>query len=453
MRSMRRRQLLKGSAKTLALTSLAPTVSMATLLSSIATTAQAKTSDRPLRVMLPSLPHFEIIKQTLRNLSVVTKVPIEIDLFPYLDMRSIQLAELQKKQGKYDLIVMLAAWKTEFAALKLLTNLSQEQKSGRLKIDDVNDFVPAYLTVAGKVGGDKGYLDGPNAQLFALPLGTDTSILAYRSDIFQKHNWKPPVSYDDLLALLPQIRKHEPGIIPLCSRGARGHQITHAWLLHFNAFGGEVFDKHWYPSVNNAAGLKAIEVLKAIHLSTQGGILDNLFADMGNAFISGNAAMYLDSSTVFGIINDPVKSMVQDKVAYSLHPKGTVYSAETGGFSVAVPKNTQAPARALQLLASLTAKGPEKAMARKGGIPVRMSTLHDTELQNIFPEYAVLARQLQYANPNWRPIIPEWAVINEQILGNLIHDAVAGILAPGLALEQAEEKMKSVMKHSGRYKT
>ncbi|MDO8767831.1 MAG: sugar ABC transporter substrate-binding protein, partial [Burkholderiaceae bacterium] len=173
----------------------------------------------------------------------------------------------------------------------------------------------------------------------------------------------------------------------------------------------------------------------------------------GNAFISGNAAMYLDSSTVFGIINDPVKSMVQDKVAYNLHPKGTIYSAETGGFSIAVPKNTRAPARSLQLLASLTAKPSEKAMARKGGIPVRMSTLHDAELQNIFPEYAVLAKQLEYANPNWRPIIPEWASINEQILGTLIHDAVAGLIAPTVALEQAEEKIKAVMKSSGRYKT
>lgn len=446
MKSIRRRQLLNISTKTLLLAPIAP------WLSSFAASARAKNSDHVLRVMIPSLPHFELVKQNLKQFAITNNIAIEIDALPYLDMRTIQLAELQKKQGKYDLIILLAAWKTEFVALKLLSNLSQEQKSGRLKIDDINDFVPAYLTMAGKVGGDKGYLNGPNAQLFALPLGTDTSILAYRSDLFQKHHWKPPVNYDELLVLLPLIRKHEPNIIPLCSRGARGHQITHAWLLHFNAFGGEVFDKNWRPSINNAAGLKAIEVLKAINSTTRGGILGNLFADMGNAFISGNAAMYLDSSTVFGIINDPVKSMVQDKVAYSLHPKGTIYSSETGGFAVAVPKNTQAPARALQLLASLTSKTQEKAMARKGGIPVRMSTLHDPELQEIFPEYLILAKQLEHANPNWRPIIPEWADINEHILGSLIHDAVAGIIPPAIALEQAEEKMKIVMTNSGRYR-
>jgi multiple sugar transport system substrate-binding protein len=444
---MRRRQLLKASASTMLSAPIAP------LLLSISSLAQAKKNDSALRIMVPALPYFDLVKQHLKKFSRDNNIAIEIDVFPYLEMRDIQLIELHKRQGKYDLIILLAAWKTEYVALNLLTNLSKEQKSGRLKVDDINDFIPTYLTVAGKVGGDRGYLDGANAQLFALPLGTDTSILAYRSDIFKKYNWKPPVSYDDLLALLPLIRKHEPDLIPLCSRGARGHQITHAWLLHFNAFGGEVFDKNWGPSVNNSAGLKAIEVLKAINASTPGGILNNLYADMSNAFITGNAAMYLDSSTIFSVINDPVKSMVQDKVAFSLHPKGTAYSSETGGFAIAVPKNTQFPMQSLQLLANVTAKTQDRAMARKGGIPVRTSTLHDAELQEIFPEYALLAKQLDYANPNWRPIIPEWAVINEQILGNLIYEAVAGIIAPALALEQAEEKMKAVIKNAGHYRT
>ena len=448
MKSLHRRQLLKASAGSLFITPL-----LTSALASLSSVAIAATNQQTLRIMLPALPYFELLKQSIKKFASDNSIVVEIDVFPYLEMREIQLSELHKKQGKYDLIIMLAAWKTEYATLNLLTNLSKEQKSGRLKIDDINDFIPAYLTVAGKVGGEKGYLDGPGAQLFALPLGADTSILAYRSDIFKKHNWKPPVNYDELLALLPLIRKQEPTLIPLCSRGARGHQITHAWLLHFNAFGGEVFDKAWRPSIHNTAGIKAIETLKAINATTPGGILNNLFADAGNAFITGSAAMYLDSSTIFNIINDPVKSLVQDKVDFALHPKGTIHSSETGGFAIAVPKNTQRPAQALQMLATFTNKIQEKNIARKGGIPVRTSTLNDPQLQEIFPEYAVLAKQIEYANPNWRPIIAEWAIINEQILGTVIHDAVAGVITPAAALEQAEEKIKALMKSTGRYKT
>lgn len=446
MRLIHRRKLIKAYASSILLAPIVPLVAI------FCSSAQAETNDKPIRIMVPALPYFDLVILHLKKFSKDNNIAIEIDVLPYLDMRNVQLAELQKKQGKYNLIIMLAAWKTEYASLNLLTNLSKELKSGRLKLDDINDFIPAYLTVAGKVGGERGYLDGPNAQLFALPLGADTSILGYRSDIFKKYNWKPPVNYDELLALLPLIRKHEPTLIPLCSRGARGHQITHAWLLHFNAFGGQVFDKNWRPNVNNAAGVKAIEVLKEIHNNTANGILNNLFADMGNAFITGNAAMYLDSSTVFSVINDPVKSLVQDKVAFSLHPKGTVHSSETGGFAIAIPKNTTSIDKSLQLLASITGKTQERAMARKGGIPCRTSTLHDKELLEIFPEYAILAKQIEYANPNWRPIIPEWANINEHILGTLIHDAVGGFIMPAAALAQAEEKMTILMKNSGRYR-
>lgn len=446
MSSKTRRQLLKLSAKTMAASSLLP------LLSAISAAASAKASNQALRVMLPSIPYFEQVKQALKQFSKSSGIPLEIEVFPYLEMREIQLNELQKKKGRYDLVIILTAWKTEYVAKNLLRNLDADQKSGRLKLDEPGDFVPAYLTVAGKVGGEKGYLDGPQAQLFALPLGSETSILAYRSDIFQKYNWKAPLNYDELLTLISLLQQREPALIPLASRGARGHQITHAWLLHFNAFGGEIFDKNWQPTVNSAAGIKAIEILKAIHASTPGGILKNNFADVGNAFISGDAAMYLDSTTVFGIINDPVKSQVNGKVAYALHPKGSVHSSETGGFAVAVPKNAPSPEYALQLLAALTARSQDRAMARKGGIPVRTSTLHDAELQSIFPEYAILATQLKYANPNWRPIIAEWAYINEQILGTLLHDAVAGLLTPVAALEQAQEKIRTLMRQAGRYK-
>ncbi|MES2073296.1 MAG: extracellular solute-binding protein [Pseudomonadota bacterium] len=442
--SLRRRQLLTSSLATLALPSA--------MLAAPAARANGAGGGQALRVMFPELPYFDLLKTLLKKYSEHTGVKIEIDVLPYLDMRQAQLKELQQPKGRYDLITMLAAWKTEYVSKNLLADLDQEQLAGRLELEDVNDLVPAYLTVAGKVGGAKGYLDGPSARLYALPVGSETSILAYRTDIFQQHGLKPPSSYDELLPLLGTLRQKEPGMQALCSRGQRGHQIVHAWLLHFNSFGGEVFDARWHPKVHGAAGIRAIEVLRAIHAASDGGILKNSYSDMCNAFISGDAAMYLDSTNIFALVNDRVKSLVQDKVAYALHPKGTVHSSETGGFAFAMPKNAPSPARAMQLLGWLSARQQDKSIARKGGTPIRLSTMRDVELQVIYPEYAILGKQLEYANPNWRPIIPEWSIINEQILGTLIHDAVAGLLSPAAALEQAQEKIAELMRKSGYYR-
>lgn len=414
--------------------------------------ASAQDRRNSLRLMLPELPSFDPLKVFLKKYSETNGIRLDIDIFPYLEMRELQLKELASSKGKYDLVTILAAWKTEYVAKKLLTDLDREQHAGRLHLDDAKDVIPAYLTLAGKVGGPKGYLDGPGARLYALPVNPETSIFAYRSDVFQKHGLQPPVSYDDLLRLIALLKEREPKLQPLCSRGARGHQIVHAWLLHFNAYGGEVFDSRWHPQVHSEAGLKALHMLQTIHAASGEGILKNSFADMCNVFITGKAAMYLDATTIFNLVNDPVKSPLQDKIAYALHPAGTVHASETGGFALAVPHNAPNPAEALRLLGWLTAKEQDRQLARRGGTPIRLSTLHDTELQIIYPEYAVLSRQLQYANPNWRPIIPEWSAINEQILGVLIHDAVAGRIAPEAALEQAQQKITSLMRARGYYK-
>ncbi|GGC76599.1 hypothetical protein GCM10011396_24790 [Undibacterium terreum] len=414
--------------------------------------AHSAETGKTLRLMFPELPYFDLLKTLLKKFSDSTGIRIEVDVVPYLEMRKLQLKELKPAKGRYDLIAMLAAWKTEYVSQNMLADLGKEQLAGRLKLEDQDDIVPAYLTVAGKVGGPRGYLQGRSARLYALPAGSETSILAYRTDIFRKHGLKPPASYDELLPLLGALKKSEPGMQPLCSRGQRGHHITHAWLLHFNSFGGEVFDSRGHCQVHGLAGIKAIEVLKTIHATSSGGILGNSYSDMCNAFICGDAAMYLDSSNILSLVNDQVKSLVQDKVAYALHPRGTVYSSETGGFALALPKNAPCPSAAMELLSWLTTRQMDKTIARKGGIPIRTSTMRDVELQIIYPEYSVLSKQLEYANPNWRPIIPEWAVIDEQILGTLLHDAVAGIITPAAALEQAQDRIAELMRKSGRYR-
>ncbi|WP_394779545.1 extracellular solute-binding protein [Undibacterium sp.] len=459
--SPRRRRLLHST--------LAALVMPAAALAAVNRQSAAVPIPAALRLMFPELPYFELIKTQLKRYADSTGIRIEVDVMPYLEMREAQLKELQKTRGKYDLVVILAAWKTEYASKNLLADLDKERVARRLSLEDAEDIVPAYLTVAGKVGGPRGYLDGPAARLFALPVGSETSILAYRTDIFQQHGLKPPASYDELLPLLQVLKQKEPGMQPLCSRGQRGHHISHAWLLHFNAYGGEVFDARWRCRVHSPAGIKAIEVLKAIHAASintsastgtgtgksvsTGGILDNSYSDMCNAFISGNAAMYLDSTNIFALANDSVKSMVQDKTTYALHPKGTVHASETGGFALAMPKNAPSSARAMQLMGWLTSRQQDKAIARKGAIPIRISTMRDVELQIIYPEYAILNKQLEYANPNWRPIIPEWPVIDEQILGTLLHDAVAGTITPATALEQAQEKITELMRKNGHYRS
>ena len=139
---------------------------------------------------------------------------------------------MAKPQGDFDLGCYVVMWKSEYVAKKLIQPLQPFFDNPALADPayDMKDVVPIYLENLGLVGGPKGYLAGPGAKLYGMPYGAETSVLAYRRDIFAKHNLKPPETYDDFTKLLRVIKDKE-GIGALASRGQAGHQCVHAWLL------------------------------------------------------------------------------------------------------------------------------------------------------------------------------------------------------------------------------
>ena len=65
-----------------------------------------------------------------------------------------------------------------------------------------------------------------------------------------------------------------------------------------------------------------------------------------------------------------------------------------------------------------------------------------------FPEFKVLAEQLKYANPDWRPIIPEWGEINSTI-GVYINQALTGEKTPAKAMQDAVGPIRDVLVRAG----
>lgn len=199
-------------------------------------------------------------------------------------------------------------------------------------------------------------------------------MLAYRTDLFEKHKLSAPKTYDELLRAC-RLMKDKEGIGGLTSRGQTGHQVSAAWLLHLSPNGGEVFDSNWRAAFNNAQGVKAAEILKEIVDTGPAGIASYGFGEMQNAFLQGQAAMYLDSIAIFGPAQDPAKSKVVGKVAYALHPMGTKHSAQSGGFAMAIPKNAKNKDAAFLFMQWMTSKQSDLKIALMGGNGNRLGTL------------------------------------------------------------------------------
>ena len=401
-------------------------------------------------VNFPAHPHFNAVMKVLPQFMKETGINVEVDQLQYLKMRERQNLVLTKPKGDYDLIAYVVFSKADYVYADQVEPLARFFMNPKLADPsyDPEDLIDGYVQNIGVAGGKKGYLPGPTGALFGIPFGSETSVFGYRKDIFEKHGLKVPETYDELLDLACRIPELEPGMGGLASRGKSGHQASHAFLLHLAPLGGRVLDDNWNPIVNNEAGVKAGEALKTILECGPEGATSFGFAEAKNAFLQGQAAMFLDSTVVAGEIDNPEKSKVVGKVGWAPHPMGVRRGSQTGGFGIAIPKNAQNKDAAFLLMQWLTSKKADKMIALEGGNPSRFSTHADPDVNAKFPHMRIFGEALKHADPDWRPIIPVWGKINSD-LGTTLSKAMTGEMSVKEALDAVADRTRGIMQEAG----
>lgn len=403
-------------------------------------------------VNFPAHPHYDAVMKILPEFTKETGIEVEVDQLPYLKMRERQTLELAQDEGEYDLIAYVVFSKADYVYADQLENLAKYFMNPKLSDPayDSADLIDGYVYNIGFAGGDRGYLAGSTGSLFGLPYGSETSVLGYRKDIFEKHGLEVPETYDELLALACQIPELEPGMGGLASRAASGHHAAHAFLLHLNPLGGAIFDDNWEPVVNNAEGVAAAQALKTIVDCGPEGAVSFGFGEALGSFLNGDTAMFLDTTIVAGQVDNPEKSKVVGNVGWALHPMGIERASQTGGFGIGIPANAENKDAAFLLMQWLTSKKGDKLVALAGGNPSRFSTHADAEVNAKFPHMATFGEALKYADPDWRPIIPVWGKINAD-LGTTLSKVLTEGLDIQEALDGVAERSRTVMDEAGYY--
>lgn len=405
-------------------------------------------------VSWPALYHFEIAAQFIPQFTEETGINVELDLTQYLNMKDRQITQISRPgRGDLDVVAWVVFTKNEFVANNWISPLAPLLNNPRLTMPDydLDDIVPAFLTNGGKSGGLKGYLDGPGASLFGIPFSPETSILMYRTDIFEEHNLKVPTTYHELLETAQYITDNVEGVYGMTTRGSAGHQVVHAWLLHLSPFGGTVLDDAYNPVVNSPEAIAAAEALQKILENSPPGAAAFGAGEQDAAFLQGDSAMYLDRSIIAAQARDPNQSKIIGNVGYALHPTQATCGSETGGFAMGIPTNSQNKEAAWLFIQWFTSKRMDKAITAAGGNPMRMSTHADPDLQETNPEFKVVLEQLECADPDWRPLIPEWPAMNAPILGEELSAALTGQKSIEDALNTANERLRELLERAGYY--
>ncbi|WP_136444071.1 ABC transporter substrate-binding protein [Pacificoceanicola onchidii] len=419
----------------------------------LATTALANPYEKydgtTIVVSWPSLAHFNAAETLVEEFTEETGIEVEIDALQYLKLRDRQILEMSKPEGDYDVVSWVVMWKGEYVSKGLLTPLSQFYTSGSLvdPLYDIDDIADAYLQNGGVVGGKKGYMPGASGALYGIPFGAETSILAYRKDVFEEQGIAVPETYDELTAAMTKL--HEAGIPALTSRGKTGHQVTAAWLFHLAPMGGKIFDDEWNPVVNSPEAVKAAEFMRHVAKTGPVGIQTFGFGEASAAFLQGDAAMHLDTLKIAAMSRNPKLSKIDGNVGYALHPTDKRCGSETGGFALGIPDNAPNKEAAFLFIQYMTSKAGDQRMVELGGDPIRISTLKNNADQ--YPDYAVTAEQLPCADPDWRPLIPEWNEINIDVLGQALTQVITTDDPIQPIMDEANEKLRAIMEREGYY--
>ena len=440
---MKRRDFVKGSAITVFGAGLPYS-------GANAQSRYAKYAGKTVTINIPAHPHYDAMTKLLPEFTKETGIKVEIDKLAIGRLKEKQLLEMAKPQGDYDLACYIVMWKTEYVSKNLVQPLDTFFNNPALADPayDMKDVIPIYLENLGLVGGPKGYLAGPGAKLYGLPYGAETSVLAYRRDVFAKLNLKVPETYDDFSKAL-RVLKDQSGMGALASRGQAGHQCVHAWLLHLNPMGGRIFDDNWKPVFNDKAGVAALKFLQDVVATGPAGIAGYGQGESNTAFLQGQAAMYLDSTSFAGVVNDPARSKVAGNVSWALHPAGVKRASQSGGLGLTIPKNAKNADAGFLLMQWLTSKQQDKAVTKLGGAPTRNSTMADADLVRQYPEFITFKEALKYSAPDWRPIISVWDKINVQALGVGISEALTGKKSAEDALNSLVGPVTQIMLEAG----
>jgi multiple sugar transport system substrate-binding protein len=430
------------------------------LAASLALAGAAQAQDGPyapyegttLVVNFPAHPHYNAVMEVLPQFTEQTGIEVEVDMLPYLDMRERQTLELSLDEGAYDLISYVVFSKADYVYADQVENLARYFMNPALAMPgyDAEDLIDGYVQNIGVAGGEKGYLPGPTGSLFGLPFGSETSVLYYRTDIFEKHGLEVPGTYDEFLDLACRIPELEPGMGGVASRAASGHQASHAFLLHLAPLGGRVFDDDWRPRINDAQGVEAAQALKTIVDCGPEGSSAFGPSEAANAFAQGEAAMFLDSIAFASTFEDESRSQIAGNVGWAPHPAGVRAASQTGGFGLAIPRNAEHKEAAFLLMQWLTSKEGDLAVALAGGNPSRFSTYQNEELNERYPWSATFGAALEDADPDWRPIIPPWGRINADI-GTTLSQVLTDDLDIQAALDGVAERTEALMEEEGYY--
>lgn len=265
------------------------------------------------------------------------------------------------------------------------------------------------------------------------PIMAENLALLYRKDLFNKHQVPVPRTLTELEAAAGLLHKKpmgpqgEPGV-GIVSRG-QGVMATSLYAGVLHAYGGSWLDGHRQPTIDGRQGLAALEYLARLLGSyAPPNIAHFDWQEASTLFQEGKAAMYLEGSSIYPLIEQRETSYVAGSVGYALFPAGPGGPGTTVPVKgLAIAKLSHHPEAAWLFLQWASGKEMVKAALQRGLLVGRESAWRDRDASwKVPPDLAQSFREAgQIGGVEWAP--PVVAVTSaREAVGKAITAAIRG---------------------------
>ena len=281
-------------------------------------------------------------------------------------------------------------------------------------------------------------------RLYAIPFNANTMLFFYRADLFKEKGLQPPRTFDEYMKAAQALNTSSMAGTAISLKPVDAAQNEVHW--YFNAFGAQWFDDAWKPAFNSAAGVRAIEAMKAMTRYAPQGFTSHANDETTVNLQQGLVAMGIMWNTRAKPMDDPTKSRVVGKMDWIAPPGGGTKMALDGYAISRFTKKDKDLAFRVLLIASDEHRMRQAAAL---AVPVRKSVLGDPELtkQNRF--YPGLLAALNVAKP--LPPLPEFSQVGE-IVTRHVTEAVTGKVEVKPALDAAAKEVAALLAKRGYYK-
>lgn len=374
-----------------------------------------------LRVLLNQHPWQAAMTPYFPEFEKLTGIKLQIETYPEAQFRQKVLVELSTGGQNLDAFMMSPGQEGQLYA-----------KSGW--VEDMAAYVNNKSITAGNWGFSDFYPSVVNSTKYAgvmtgVPIQTETTMLFYRKDLFQKYNIAVPKTLAQLEAAAKTLNGKD-GVVGIALRG-KAAAATSQFAPYMYGYGSQWLNGSGQANFTDPKFVQAMNYYTGLirNYGPQGAVTMS-WPEVTSLFAQGKAAMFTDASLFRSIVDDPKSSTVAGKVGFAAFPGGPGGRKPTvTTWTLAISKGSTHKQAAWLFTQWATNRQNQLRVLLQDVPAVRRSVWNDSSFvkQDKNPEWTKAhLGQLAVATPMWNPPVNQVGQVRDAL-----GQAIVGILQGG----------------------